>query len=38
MKILITGTSSGLSQELVGRLHHHDVVALTRQLYESVYT
>lgn len=34
MRILITGTSSGLGQELVGRLHHHDVVALTRQLLD----
>jgi short-subunit dehydrogenase len=34
MKILITGTSSGLGRELVGRLHRHDVVALTRQLLD----
>jgi len=34
MKILITGTSSGLGQELVSRLHHHNVVALTRQLLD----
>jgi len=34
MRILITGTSSGLGQELVGRLHDHDVVALTRQLLD----
>jgi len=34
MRILITGTSSGLGQELVSRLHDHDVVALTRQLLD----
>ena len=34
MKILITGTSSGLGQELVGRLYHHNIVAPTRQLLD----
>lgn len=34
MRILITGTSSGLGQELASRLQHHDVVALTRQLLD----
>lgn len=31
MRILITGTSSGVGQELSNRLQHHDVVRLTRQ-------
>ena len=30
MKILITGTSSGIGQALVSRLFHHDVTSLTR--------
>lgn len=30
MRILITGTSSGIGQELSNRLQHYDVVALTR--------
>jgi len=31
MRILITGTSSGIGQELSNRLQYHNVVALTRQ-------
>ena len=31
MRILITGTSSGIGQELSNRVQHHNVVALTRQ-------
>jgi short-subunit dehydrogenase len=34
MRIVITGTSSGLGQELASRLHEHDVVAPTRQLLD----
>ena len=31
MKITITGTASGIGFELVNRLQHHDVTALTRE-------
>jgi len=31
MKILITGTASGIGQELTLRLKNYNVVALTRQ-------
>ena len=31
MKIVITGTASGIGHELVKKLSHHDVTALTRQ-------